>query len=104
MTKRTVDQNALLHCWCREIALKLVEGGVNISEAMTKEVMKMTVGNTTEVLSVRIAMPTSKYKRTDEDLTQEQLDGGVLSMEAFLSEIQVWAATEINLELVSPNE
>ena len=49
-------------------------------------------------------MPTSKYQRSDEDLTQKEHDAGILSFDGFLHEIQAWAAREINLELESPTE
>lgn len=102
--KRTTDQNAILHCWCREIALHLRENNVNCSEKMVKEMVKVLLGNGSRLLTVDIAMPTSSYKRADADLTQAEHDDGVLSMEAFLTKIQVWAATDLNLVLESPNE
>lgn len=104
MSKRTEDQNALFHVWVREITTRLVESGVSISEAMVKEVMKHTVGNNVDVLGVNISMPTSKYRRGDEDLSQAEHDKGVLSFDGFLREIQAWSAREINLELTTPDE
>lgn len=102
--KRSLPQNEVFHCFCREIALHLCEANVNCSEVMVKELIKTLLGNTTELLSTTIAMPTSSYKRSDEDLTQEELDSGVLSMEALLNKMVVWASTDLNLELVSLNE
>jgi len=104
MTKRSLPQNEILHCFCREIALHLREANVNCSEVMVKELVKTLLGNTTELLATKIVMPTSSYKRADEDLTQEELDNGVLSMEALLNKMVVWASTDLNLELKSPNE
>jgi len=101
---RTNDQNSVFHIWVREVCLKLNQGGVEITEPNTKEVLKRTLGNVQDVLSVECSVSTTKYKRCDADLTQEELDNGELSMESFLSEIQAWAAREINLELKTPNE
>jgi len=107
LVKRTHDQNAILHCWCREISDHLIAGGVKtMSEKISKEITKMHLGNTLIIPLVqeKIAMPTSSYKRSDEDLSQEELDRGELSMESFLTKIQVWASTDLSLELKSPNE
>lgn len=104
MSKRSLPQNEVFHCFCREIALHLREANVNCSEVMVKELVKTLLGNTTELLSTTIAMPTSSYKRADEDLTQEELDNEVLSMDGLLNKMVVWAATDLNLELKTPNE
>jgi len=101
---RTLDQNAILHCWCREVSEFLSDGGLNISEAMIKEMVKMLLGNTVDVLGTKVAMPTSKYKRADEDLTEKDIEKGMLSMDGLLTKMQAWSATDINLELVSPND
>ena len=77
-----------------------------MSEKISKVLVKMHLGNTLIIPLVqeKIAMPTSSYKRTDEDLSQEELDRGELSMESFLTKIQAWCATDLSLELKSPNE
>ena len=64
----------------------------------------MLRGNTTTFRGEKLAMPTSKYKHDDRDLTQEEVEKGVLSMEGLLNKLQVWAATDLNLVLESPNE
>ncbi len=66
----------------------------------------MHLGNTTTVKLVqeKIAMPTSSYRRTDADLTQEEIDRGTLSMEGLLLKMVVWCSTDLKLELKSPNE
>jgi len=102
---RTLDQNAILHCWSREIAEFLHAGGVeNVSETTVKELLKATLGNTVDLLGTKVPMPTSKYKMSEHELTPSDLKRGFISMDQFLTSIQAWAATDIELELVSPNE
>ena len=101
---RSLDQNAILHCWCREVSKALLEGGIAVSEAMVKELVKMLLGNTVAVLGVKVAMPTTKYKKTEAELTYSDLKNGFVSMDQLLTKMQAWAATDLNLELVSPNE
>jgi len=64
----------------------------------------MTLGNTIEILGTKIAMPTSRYKRSDEDLSQEEINKGLISFDGLLIKTVAWAATDLNLELKSPNE
>lgn len=102
---RNLDQNAILHCWCREIAAFLKDGGIeNVSETTVKELLKATLGNTVEILGTRVPMPTSKYKKTEHELIPSELKRDFISFDQFLTKIQAWAATDINLVLESPNE
>jgi len=102
---RSLDQNAILHCWSREIAEFLKAGGVeNVSETTVKELLKATLGNTVELLGTRVPMPTSKYKKAEHELTPNELKRGFISFDQFLTHIQAWASADLNLELVSPNE
>ena len=101
---RNLDQNSLLHCWCREVSEFLREGDVRVSEAMIKEMFKMLLGNTTDVLGVKVAMPTGSYKKAEHELTPSDHKNGFISFDQLLTKIQAWAATDLNLELVSPNE
>lgn len=107
MTKRSLSQNEIFHCFCREISIHLINAGVKpMSEAMAKEIVKMHLGNTITVPLVqeKIAMPTSSYRRSDVDLTQEEIDKGVLSMEGLITKMVIWASTDLSLILISPNE
>jgi len=102
---RTLDQSAIFHVWIREITEHLSHSGVkHISENTIKQVVLHTLGNRTEVFGVPCIMSTTKYRRSDEDLSEAERAAGIISMNALLSEMQAWAATEINLELTSPNE
>jgi len=103
--KRSLDQNALLHSVFREISIHLIASGVTrCSHEMCKELCKMLLGNTTEFMSTKIAMPTSSYKQKHSDLTESELKHGVIAMDEFILKIVAWAATDIELELKSPNE
>lgn len=102
---RTIPQNDIFHCFCREISAHLRAGGVeNVSEATVKELILLTLGNTVELLGTRVAMRSSKYKRSDEDLTDKDRKFELISMADLLTKMQVWAAADLGMELVSPNE
>ena len=102
---RTVDQNALLHVWCREIAAHLKERKIqNVSEATVKELILLLLGNTVELLSVKVAMRSSMYKRSDADLSPQDHKRGFISMESLLTKVVVWCSTDLNLQLSTPNE
>jgi hypothetical protein len=101
---RSLDQNAIMHVWFREISEHLMSGGVRVSEKMIKEMCKVLLGNTTDVLGVEVAVPTEAYKMAEHELTPSDIKNDFISMDQFLTKIQAWAATDIRLELVSPNE
>ena len=100
----TPDQRALFHCWCREIAGHLVNSGVPVSEEMVKELVLLKLGNTKIVLGEKIAMRSSKYKPTGSALTIDDLRREFIAFDGLLLSMQAWAATDLNLELISPNE
>ena len=102
---RTTDQNSIFHCWCREVAVHLREANIkNASEATVKELVLRNLGNTVDLLGIKIAMRSSKYKRADEDLTPEDHKRGFISMSSLLTSMQAWSSTDLNLILTSPNE
>lgn len=101
---RSLDQNAIFHCWIREITKYLADSGVKDSEEIWKQVILGTLGNRKLRYGVWVTMSTTKYKRSDEDLTEAERKAGIISMTGLLSEMQAWSAREINLELKSPNE
>jgi len=102
---RSLDQNGILHVWCRDIAEFLKAGGIeNVSETTVKELLKATLGNTVEILGTRVPMPTSKYKKAEHELTPAELKRDFISFDQFLTKIQAYAATDLNLILESPNE
>ena len=102
---RTSDQSALFHCWCREISVHCKKAKVkNISEDTIKELVLLTLGNTIEVFGTKVAIRSRFYKRADEDLTEKELQLGIISMNDLLTKIQVWASVDLSLELKTPNE
>jgi len=104
VAKRNNEQNALWHCHCRTIAQWLCDGGVPVSEAMIKELLKMTQGNTVDVLGTRVAVPTSLYKMSEHELTPKDIQNDFISFDQLIEKTVVYAATDLNLVLVSPNE
>ena len=98
---RTLDQNALFHVWCKEISNHLRASHVDASPKTVKELVKLTLGNTTELLGTTVAQSTTDYKRDDEDLTAHEHHHKLISFSDFLGKIQAWAATDLNLELSS---
>ena len=101
---RNLEQNALYHCYCRQISEFLADGGLSISEAMIKEATKMLLGNTVDVLGVKVAMPTSKYKRSEHELTPSDIKNDFISFDQLITKVVAWASTDLNLELKSTNE
>jgi hypothetical protein len=106
------EQQALFHCFCREIAKHLRKGGVPISEDLVKRIVKKRLGNT-RVLAVpfnRIpfeevdVMSTTKYKAFDTDLNEQDHKMGYISMNALIVSMTAWAAFDLKLELKSTNE
>ena len=76
----------------------------NISEDTIKELVLLTLGNTIEVFGTKVAIRSRFYKRADEDLTEKELQLGIISMNDLLTKIQVWASVDLSLELKTPNE
>tara|TARA_R110000803_G_scaffold97620_1_gene165728 strand:+ start:27 stop:365 length:339 start_codon:yes stop_codon:yes gene_type:complete len=106
------EQQALFHCFCREIARHLRAGGVPISEDLVKRIVKKRLGNT-RVLTVRMngidfdevdVMSTTKYKPFDTDLNEQDHKLGFISMNALIVSMTAWASADLKLELKSTNE
>lgn len=97
--KRSTDQNAIMHAWFRQIADHMIEP---MSPEMIKGVVKQKLGNTIELMGEKVPMPTSSYKRADEDLTEEDHKNGFISMNGLLIKIDAWAATDLMLQLEQP--
>lgn len=108
--QRSLEQNDLLHPWCRQIANHINAEARRpvVSEYRIKELVKAALGNVvkTEVggLVCDVPMPTSKYRRTEADLTDADKRAGFISMDQFLSKIQAWAAMDLGLELESKQD
>ena len=101
------EQQALFHCFCREIALH-----TRISEAMIKNIVKTKLGNV-KVISISMAgmilnelepMSTTKYKPFDTDLTEHDHKHNLISMNALILSMTAWASTDLGLQLKSTNE
>jgi len=100
----TADQRALFHCWCREVAKHLVAGGVHVSEGMVKELVLQKLGNTVDLMGFKIAMRSSKYQPTENALSIDDMKRGFIAFDGLLLSLQAWAAADLNLQLISPNE
>ena len=101
---RTTDQNALFHVWCRDIADHLRLRGVDLNNKTVKELLKAKLGNKQTLFDTSVPLSTTMYKRADEDLSPWEHQQGIISFETFLTLIQVWAATDLKLELTSVEE
>jgi len=53
---------------------------------------------------VKAAMRSSMYKRSDQDLNEHDFKHGFISMESLLTKMQVWASSDLNLYLTTPDE
>ena len=103
--KRSLEQNDCLHKWCRVIAEHLQSDGVMVSEDTVKELILHTLGNCLLIENVPgmephiIAMRSSRYKATDEELSPIDRKRGFVSMNNLLSQVEAWAAHDLSLNL-----
>lgn len=106
------DQQAVFHCFAREIAKHLRKGGVPISEDLVKRIVKKRLGNT-RIFTVKMngmdfeevdVMSTKKYKPFDTDLTESDHKNGYISMNELIIKMQAWASTDLGLVLETPKE
>ena len=96
---RSLEQNALFHVWCEEIAEHLRAVKLPASSDMVKELILLKLGNTTEFLGEKVAMRSSKYKSTENELTIEDHRRGHICMVDLLTKIEAWAETDLSLQL-----
>ena len=103
--RRSLEQNDCLHKWCRVIALHLQDNKVFVSEETVKELILRKLGNCLLIENIPgmepdiIAMRSSKYKATDAELSALDRKRGFISMNNLLSQVEAWAATDLNLIL-----
>ena len=106
---RSLSQNDIFHAWCNVIAKHLQSRKVMLSADSVKELVKRQLGNVKMIDGVPgmpadiIAMSTTKYKKTDEELTQSDLQDKFISMSELLSRVEAWAATDLD-GLILPRE
>ena len=98
--KRTSPQNNLFHKWCGVIALHLRGQGVAVSQAMVKEIVLLKLGNTVEMMDCKIAMRSSDYKITEDELSQSDVSRDFVSMSGLLVLMEAWATTDLGLLLM----
>ena len=103
--RRSLEQNDCLHKWCRVIAKHLQANDVRVSEETVKELILRKLGNCLLIENVPgmepdiIAMRSSKYVATDAELSALDRKRGFISMNNLLSQVEAWAATDLNLIL-----
>ncbi len=102
--KRSLEQNDCFHKWSRVIADHLQDSGVAVSHDTVKELILLELGNTKKVkvpgMPERvIAMRSHQYKQMDFDLSEYDRKNNFISMNALLSKVDAWAATDLNLQL-----
>ena len=102
--KRSLEQNDCRHKWRRVIPSHLQDSGVAVSQDTVKELILLELGNTKRVkvpgLQERvIPMRSHQYKQMDFDLSEYDRKNNFISMNALLSRVEAWAATDLNLRL-----
>lgn len=97
---RSTDQNKIFHAWCGDIAEHLRAVHVPASQDMVKELVLLKLGNTVEILGEKVAMRSSKYKCSENDLTARDIQNDYISMAGLLTQMEAWAATDLDLILV----
>jgi hypothetical protein len=109
---RSLEQNDLFHVRnraCKNRWNELVKQGregfeVLLTEETMKELLLLGFGNK-RLINLpggedhAVAMRTSKYKATPADLTERERRQGFISMQDLITKIEVWAATELFLDL-----
>tara|TARA_R110002020_G_scaffold474716_1_gene706849 strand:- start:545 stop:796 length:252 start_codon:yes stop_codon:yes gene_type:complete len=80
-----------------------------LSADSVKQLVKRQLGNVKMIDGVPgmpadiIAMSTTKYKKTEEELTQSDRANNFVSMSELLSRVEAWAATDLD-GLILPRE
>lgn len=106
---RSSSQNDIFHAWCNVIAKHLQSRKVMLSADSVKQLVKRQLGNVKMIDGVPgmpadiIAMSTTKYKKTEEELTQSDRANNFVSMSELLSRVEAWAATDLD-GLILPRE
>lgn len=102
----SAPQNKLFHVWMREIAKHLQSGGAMVTAETVKELCLMHLGNVKMIEGIPgmpsqiIAMRSHKFKQVDDELHPAELAKSFVSMAGLLTRVEVWAATDLNLNLV----
>tara|TARA_R110000782_G_scaffold33535_3_gene80768 strand:+ start:226 stop:540 length:315 start_codon:yes stop_codon:yes gene_type:complete len=97
---RSLPQNKCFHKWCEVIGEHLRANKVAITNESVKEVCLIKLGNTREFYGVTVPMRSSKYKETEAELSPAARKAGLISMSELLSMMEVWAAMDLQLNLV----
>ena len=97
---RSDPQNDLFHTYCRKIKKHLCDNAVRVTEETTKELILLKLGNTRKVMGEKVAMRSSKYKKSPSQLTEAEVKAGIISMTCLVESMISWAATDLNLNLV----
>lgn len=106
---RSSSQNDIFHAWCNVIAKHLQSREVMLSADSVKQLVKRQLGNVKMVEGVPgmpadiLAMSTTKYKKTENDLTASDRAHKFVSMSDLLGRMEAWAATDLD-GLILPRE
>ena len=99
---RSLDQNAMFHAWCAEIAKHLQKTKVMVNKDTVKELILRNLGNTKLIDNVPgmavefYAMRSHNYKKNQLQLTQNDRKHKYISMSDLLIKIEAWAATDLD--------
>ena len=117
-----MDQNAVFHIWCREIAEhqnakvramtpeqivayveQFGERPRLTSAKLIKGLVKYGCGNVLDsiegTMRGSVIMDTRDFKMTEAELTETDHRYNFISMDQFMTKVQAWAATDLGLEL-----
>ena len=75
-----------------------------VSEAIIKGLVVTHLGNKVNRLGFDVPMGSSSYKMSEHELTPSDIKNGFFAFDELINRMVAWAATDLNLELVSPNE
>jgi len=101
---RSPEQNKCFHKWCAVIGDHLRAGKVPISDDSVKELVLLKLGNTREFLGEKVPMRSHSYKQVEGELTTAERKAGLICMTELLTMMEVWAAMDLDLNLVRDEE
>jgi hypothetical protein len=99
---RSLDQNAMFHAWCAEIAEHLQKTKVMVNKDTVKELILRNLGNTKLIDNVPgmaaefYAMRSHHYKQNQLQLTPNDRRSKYISMQDLLTKTEAWAATDLD--------
>jgi hypothetical protein len=95
----------MFHAWCGVISDHLQDTKIMVSKGTIKQLVLRQLGNTKLIDNVPgmpadiYTMGSSKYKKSELELTKNDKSANFISMSELLTKMEAWAATDLDLIL-----